>query len=201
MFMPEPTPNRKVRSVHPKRGLMRGTQPRFVGLILLSLTNLAMAGQPESPKLGRPASPKEIAAWNLSVFPDGKGLPPGRGNALEGKAVYDDQCAGCHGPKGLGGSAEELAGGQHGLTGPNPDKTIGTYWPYATTIFDFVRRSMPLNAPGSLSDNQLYAVSAYLLHINGVIGEQAEMNAGTLPQVKMPNREGFMWIDAPNRSN
>ena len=163
---------------------------------LMALEEAAHAGQPESPKLGHPASPQEIAAWSMNVFPDGRGLPPGRGTAVEGKNVYDGECASCHGPNGLGGSADELAGGQHGLTSPSPDKTIGTYWPFATTIFDFVRRSMPLHAPGSLSDDQLYAVTAYLLHLNGIIDEQTEMNATTLPWVKMPNRDGFVWIDA-----
>jgi cytochrome c len=145
--------------------------------------------------LGVPASPADVAARSLNVFPDGKGLPDGRGSASEGKALYAERCASCHGTAGTGGSAEELAGGR--LDGPSPDKTIGTYWPYATTVFDFVRRSMPLDAPGSLSDDQVYAVTAYLLNLNGIIDERAEMNAASLPQVKMPNRDGFIAIDAP----
>jgi len=169
--------------------------PLSLALSTLTLATVEAAGKSDSPRLGQPASPQEIAAADMSVFPDGRGLPGGRGTAVEGQPVYDRQCANCHGPKGIGASAEELAGGRHGLTGPHPDKTIGVYWPYATTVFDFVRRSMPLNAPGSLSDNQLYAVTAYLLHLNGIIGENAEMNALTLPQINMPNREGFVWID------
>ena len=153
----------------------------------------------EGPRLGQPASPQDIAAWSLTVFPDGKGLPAGKGTAAEGKAVYGQHCASCHGPKGEGGSAEELAGAKHGLTEPVPDKTVGNYWPYATTLFDFVRRSMPPAAPGSLNSDQLYAVCAYLLHINGIIPETAEMNATTLPLVKMPNREGFIKVDAPRQ--
>lgn len=153
------------------------------------------AGTLEGPDLGTEASPGQIAAWDMDVFPDGEGLPSGNGTAAQGKAVYDSACARCHGPNGAGGSAEELAGGTHALTDPQPDKTIGTYWPYATTIFDFVRRSMPLDAPGSLTNDQVYAATAYLLHLNGIIGEHMEINATTLPQVKMPNRDGFVWID------
>jgi cytochrome c len=165
-------------------------------LLLLSATGPAHAA-PEGPKLGQPASPQDIAAWSLTIFPDGKGLPAGRGTAVEGKAVYERQCAACHGIAGTGGSAEELAGAKHGLSSATPDKTIGSYWPYATTLFDFVRRSMPPTAPGSLDANALYAVCAYLLNINGIIAETAEMNATTLPSVKMPNREGFIPVDAP----
>jgi len=171
--------------------------PTLAGGLALSLLTMAPAcAAPEGPKLGKPASPQEIAAWSLTIFPNGKGLPSGRGTAAEGKAVYERHCAACHGPRGAGGSAEELAGGKHGLTDANPDKTIGTYWPYATTLFDFVRRSMPLDAPGSLSNDALYAVCAYLLHINGVIPETAEMTAATLPLVKMPNRDGFIPVNA-----
>ena len=153
----------------------------------------AVAAAPEGPKLGKPLSPADIAAMDINVFPDGSGLPSGKGTALEGKAIYDAQCAACHGPKGTGGSAGELAGGS-ALDGPHPDQTVGNYWPYATTIFDFVRRSMPLNAPRSLSDDQVYAVTAYVLNINALIGETAEMNAKTLPEVRLPNREGFVSI-------
>ncbi len=151
----------------------------------------------EGPRLGKPASPEEIAAWNLTVFPDGRGLPSGHGTAAEGKSVYQSHCIGCHGANGSGGSGDELAGAKHGLTDANPDKTIGTYWPYATTLFDFVRRSMPPDAPGTLGNDQLYAVSAYLLHLNGIITETAEMNNISLPKVEMPNREGFLYVDAP----
>lgn len=165
--------------------------------IALALLLAAGPAHAAGPGLGKPASPQDIAAWNLTVFPDGRGLPAGHGTAAEGKAVYEQQCASCHGPKGAGGSAEELAGARHGLTEAVPDKTIGNYWPYATTLFDFVRRAMPPTAPGALGNDQLYAVCAYLLHVNGLIPETADMNAATLPLVKMPNREGFVPVDAP----
>ncbi len=146
----------------------------------------------DSPHLGKPAPQGLEKAWNGDIFPNGKGLPAGSGNAITGKKVYTQYCLSCHGVDGTGGSAEELAGAKHGLTDNPPDKTIGTYWPYATTVFDFTRRAMPLNAPGSLNHDQLYAVTAYLLYLNHLIQETQLMNASTLPKVKMPNRNGFI---------
>lgn len=153
----------------------------------------------DAPHRGAPLSPAEAAAWDLTVFPDGTGLPPGRGNALEGKQIFAQRCAACHGEAGRGATAEELAGRAEPLTSESPDKTIGQYWPYATTLFDFIRRAMPLTAPGSLSDEEVYALTAYLLHINEIIAERDEMNAVTLPRVAMPNRNGFVGIDAVKR--
>lgn len=148
----------------------------------------------KSPQLGYSANNSEVAAWSIGVFPDGTGLPEGQGTAVKGEKLYNQLCTGCHGPEGRGGSAEELAGAEHGLTGDEPDKTIGTYWPYATTIFDFTRRSMPLNAPGSLSDDEVYALTAYLLYLNGIIDPGAIMDATSLAKVVMPNRNGFVSI-------
>ena len=152
------------------------------------------AAQAEGAGLGRPLSPEEIAAIGIHVFPDGAGLPPGRGTATQGQAVYEGKCVSCHGHSGLGGSAEALAGGDHSLTGDPPDKTIGTYWPYTTTIFDFVRRSMPLDAPRSLSDDEVYAVIAYLLFLNGIIDRDRELDARSLASIEMPNRHGFIDV-------
>ncbi|WP_305907203.1 cytochrome c [Methylomarinum sp. Ch1-1] len=146
----------------------------------------------QGPGLGRPASEAMVKNWNIDVFPDGVGLPEGRGSAMEGNVVYQRHCQQCHGVEGSGDSADELAGALHGLTDEPPDKTIGTYWPYATTLFDFTRRAMPLTAPGSLTNDQLYAVTAYLLYLNGIIQEREVMNAATLANVKMPNRHGFI---------
>ena len=153
----------------------------------------AVLAAPPGPGLGKPLTRQDLAGLDINVFPDGQGLPPGQGTAVEGKAIYDAQCAACHGPKGTGGSAGELAG-KAALDGSHPDQTVGNYWPYATTIFDFVRRSMPLNAPRRLTNDQVYAVTAYLLAINGVIGDSDSMDATTLPAVKMPNREGFVRV-------
>lgn len=154
------------------------------------------AAAADAPKLGTPLSPAEAAAWDITIFPDGRGLPLGRGTAKDGRVLYDAQCASCHGAGGRGGTAEELAGSTSPLNGPDPDKTIGTYWPYATTIFDMTKRSMPMGAPGSLTDDQVYAVTAYLLFANKIIPEDFEINRESLPNVKMPNRDGFDRIDA-----
>jgi S-disulfanyl-L-cysteine oxidoreductase SoxD len=150
----------------------------------------------DAPKLGKPLTSAQTAAWDISVFPNGKGLPPGRGTAKEGRSVYDKHCASCHGPGGRGATAEELAGSVSPLNGPDPDKTIGTYWPYATTLFDMTKRSMPMQAPGSLTDDQVYAVTAYLLFANKIIAEDFEVTETSLPAIKMPNRNGFDRIDA-----
>ena len=152
-----------------------------------------------APRLGQPISPQEAARWDLNVFPDGRGLPAGRGTAVQGAPLFAEKCAVCHGPGGRGATAEELAGGSAPLTAKSPDKTIGLYWPYATTIFDFTRRAMPMFAPGSLAADEVYALTAYLLFANGVIAEADEMNAATLPKVRMPNGGGFVGIDAKPR--
>lgn len=148
------------------------------------------------PHLGKPATAQEIAAWNLTVFADGRGLPPGRGSVTAGKVLYQQRCMACHGVDGEGGSANELAGGKHGLTDASPDKTIGSYWPYATTLFDFIRRAMPLDAPGSLDNDQVYALCAYLLHLNKLLPPDAELDAARLGALQMPNRDGFIRMDA-----
>ncbi len=154
------------------------------------------------PDLGHAISPEEIAAWDISVFPDGEGLPKGEGNVKNGEALYKSKCIACHGEKGLGtATGDQLAGAQMGLTSEYPEKTIGSYWPYATTVFDVVRRAMPMTAPGSLSDNEVYAVTAYLLFLNNLIGEADVMNALTLPKVKMPNEDGFIDIYKIEKTN
>lgn len=163
--------------------------PLAVALLLTAPITLA---ENQGPKLGKPASKALIAKWNIDVFPNGEGLPQGSGNAVAGEKVYKQYCQSCHGVEGSGDSADELAGAMHGLTDNPPDKTIGTYWPYATTLFDFTRRAMPLNAPGSLSNDQIYAVTAYLLYLNEIIAKTDEINAGTLSKIKMPNRKGFV---------
>ena len=136
---------------------------------------------------------------DVSIGPDGAGLPPGSGTATQGAEVYKTKCIACHGPEGANGVNDRLAGGQGTLKSATPVKTIGSYWPYATTVFDYVRRAMPYPAPHSLSDGEVYAVTAYLLHLNGIIGADDAMDATSLPKVKMPNRGGFSSAFKPTR--
>jgi cytochrome c len=147
----------------------------------------------ESPNLGKVASPEEIASWDVSIGPDGAGLPPGSGTPQQGEQVYLAKCLACHGDKGAGKPNDQLVGGKGSLEpGQTPAKTVGSFWPYATTVFDYVRRAMPLNEPKSLRDDEVYAVVAYILWLNGVVGENDKMDAQTLPAVRMPNRDGFV---------
>ncbi len=150
------------------------------------------AARAEGPDLGRTATPEEIDQADRSISPDGRGLPPGRGTALEGKLIYLANCARCHGDEGQGGPADKLVGGIGSLTTPRPIKTVGSYWPYATTLFDYIRRAMPYDRPASLGDDEVYAVSAYVLKLNGIVAEDLELNRKSLPRVEMPNRDGFV---------
>lgn len=145
-----------------------------------------------SPMLGSAVSGDEIARWDISIPPSGTGLPAGGGTARIGQQVYEQKCLSCHGAKGVGKPADPLVGGIGSLASKAPLRTVGSYWPYATTLFDYVRRAMPLPSPLSLGNDEVYAVSAYVLFLNGIVGEDAVLDARTLPQVKMPNRDGFV---------
>lgn len=172
----------------------------IAGLTSLSLGGAVMAQ--ESYGLGSPATPEQIAGWHIDVLPDGNGLPPGSGTVMQGKGVYEAHCLACHGVD-LKGVAfwPALVGGEGSLTTDKPKKTIGSYWPYATTLYDYINRAMPFTAPQSLSPDEVYSVTAYLLHMNGIVDENATMDAKTLPQVKMPNRDGFYVDDRPDTKN
>ena len=147
----------------------------------------------EGPGLGEPVSEAELAALDYVVMPDGRGLPAGSGDAHAGLAVYQRECRICHGDGGQGGPNDRLVGGTGSLDSSAPVKTIGSYWPYATTVFDYVRRAMPYHQPGNLSADEVYAVTAYLLAENGVIDRDKVLDAESLPAVEMPNAEGFSW--------
>jgi len=174
----------------PTRDKCRRKSLVAAGLILL-LGGDAIAF--EGPNLGLVTTPDDFAAWDISIAPDGAGLPPGSGTPVQGAIVYAAKCAACHGDKGAGKPNDQLVGGQGTLTGDQiPLKTVGSFWPYATTIFDYVRRAMPLYESKSLTSDETYAVVAYLLQLNGIIAETDTIDAATLPKVRMPNRDGFV---------
>ena len=143
------------------------------------------------PGLGHPIAEADVAAWDISVLPDGTGLPPGSGTPAQGAAIFATKCAFCHGPEGKGGTAAALVGGQPLNAGIDTAKTVANFWPYATTVFDFTRRAMPWTQPRSLTNDEVYALTAYIFSLNRIIGGNDVMNAQTLPKVRMPNRDGF----------
>jgi len=152
--------------------------------------------------VGRAATPDEIAAVDISIFPDGRGLPAGHGTAREGKPLFAAVCASCHGANGEGNDDyPQLIGGRGTLGTKEPQLTVGSYWPYATTVWDYVHRAMPYVGPGALIADQAYALTAFLLFRNGIIAEDAVVDERTLPAVLMPNRNGFIHDDRPDVSS
>jgi cytochrome c len=162
------------------------------GALLIVATALPSAAQLPTFGLGRTPTAGEIKAWDVTIPPDGKGLPPGSGTAALGKPVYTERCASCHGAKGEDPKYNILVGGQGTLTTDKPLLTIGSFWPYATTLWSYINRAQPLDEPGSLTPDQVYAVTAYLLYVNGIIKQDDVLDATTLPRVRMPNRDGFV---------
>ena len=165
--------------------------------ILLSLLTASFAFAQQY-GVGQPASEAEVAKLDIAVAPDGKGLPAGQGTAAEGAKVYETQCRECHGPEGKGGDETGFIGTPADLKGEKPKKTVGSYWPYATTLWDYINRAMPFVRPGTLTSDQVYSVTAYLLHLNGIVGENDPLNAETLPKIEMPNRNGFVPDPRPD---
>ena len=166
--------------------------PKFlwwtISLLIVLATRTAGA---DGPGLGKPIDPADIAPWDISIMPDGTGLPPGSGTPSKGAAVFAEKCTACHGDNAKGGISAALVGGPPVAT-LDGGKTIPNYWPYATTLFDFIRRAMPYTQPNSLRADDVYAVTAYILALNKLIGENDTMNSETLPKVKMPNRDNFI---------
>jgi len=148
--------------------------------------------------VGRTPTAEEVKAWDLTIPPDGQGLPPGSGTAALGKVIYAERCASCHGEKGEDPKYNRLVGGHGTLATDQPIETIGSFWQYATTLWSYIHRAQPFDEPGSLTADQAYAVTAYLLYLNGIISEQDIMDAKTLPLVKMPNRDGFVLDPRPD---
>jgi len=159
------------------------------------------AAQSASPAaaIGHTPPASAVAERDLTVFPDGRGLPPGQGSAREGRVVFATHCAACHGAAGEGSNDfPRLVGGVGTLKTSSPVLTVGSYWPYATTLWDYNRRAMPYPQPGLLTDAEVYAVTAYILHMNGIVKENDVLDARTLPAVRMPNRDGFVRDARPD---
>jgi cytochrome c len=159
----------------------------------------AASAQAQSPYgIGQSATPAEITGWNIDIDRDGHNLPAGSGSVGHGREVFDQRCSACHGAKGEGGVDDRLVGGQGTLATPKPVKTVGSFWPYAPTLFDYIRRAMPQNAPQSLSNEDVYAVSAYILNLNGLLAADATLDAKTLSAIKMPNRNMIVGDPRPD---
>ena len=175
--------------------------PRFT--LLLPLTALFLVPSlcaAQGPNQGRPLTPEEIRKIDITVSPDGRGLPAGSGSVSAGAAVYAKSCQVCHGEKGAGKPQDQLTGGVGSLASGKPVKTPASYWPAATTLFDYIRRAMPITSPQSLTNGEVYAVTAYILSIDGIVPSDAVLDAKSLPRVKMPNKDGFIsWWPKPPR--
>jgi len=173
---------------------------RNVLLLPLSLALIAVApGCFAAHGIGTPLMADEIAAWDIDVAPDGRGLPAGSGDVTTGAHVFAAKCAACHGALGQGLIGDALVGGRGTLASAKPKRTVGSYWPYATTLFDYIRRAMPYNAPESLSADEVYALSAFLLNQNGIVPPDTRLDAQSLQKIRMPNRDGFVPDPRPGR--
>jgi len=148
--------------------------------------------------VGQAPSAELLRAWDIDISPNGAGLPSGSGDAVLGRPLYAQLCAACHGGAGEGGPMDRLVGGMGTLISGKPVKTVGSFWPYATTLFDYIRRAMPFNAPQTLTNDQVYALCAYVLYLNGIVAETDTLDARTLPMVVMPNRSGFVPDPRPD---
>ena len=181
---------------------MRSDRSRLAILLACGLALLIpqpdVAAQSRSYAVGRTPTADELAAADTAIGPAGRELPPGGATAAQGRAVYTQRCQGCHGPTGTEGPNDVLAGGQGTLASARPIRTVGSYWPYATTLFDYIRRAMPYRTPGVLTDEEVYGVTAYVLFLNGLVSEQDRIDAKSLPALKMPNRLGFVRDPRPD---
>jgi cytochrome c553 len=185
---------------------MRFSSLSLVGAGIFSLlAGVALAQTPDYKNVGKTPTQEQIQAWDISVGPDGKGLPPGQGSAKEGAPIFAAKCAVCHGDQGQGGKiGPRVVGGiadTETLASLKPVRSVGGYWPYATSVWDFIRRAMPRDQSGTLTPTEVYALTAFILYKSNIIKEADVLDAKTLPQVKMPNRDGFVppkFADIPD---
>jgi cytochrome c len=174
----------------------------LAALTAVVLASPVWAGKAGSYGIGAPASAAEIAGWDIDIRPDGKGLPPGSGSVEDGEMMYEDKCASCHGSFGEGvGRYPVLSGGEGTLTDERPDRTVGSYWPYASTLWDYIHRAMPFPQPQSLSDDEVYAITAYVLYLNDLVEDDFVLTPDNLAAIEMPNKDGFFFDDRPDTNN
>jgi cytochrome c len=173
--------------------------PRLVAFILALVTGGGLLAQGARRfDVGHAPSDDDLAAWGASVFPDGKGLPPGQGSVQEGQVLYRQKCFVCHGHNARGDQAAALVGGRGSLTEARPQRTVESFWPWATTLWDYTKRAMPYEQPGSLTDDETYAIVAYVLYLGGLLEADAVLDGERLPQIEMPNRDGFIPDPRPD---
>ena len=165
---------------------------------ILLVATVTLSAQSPRDQVGRPPTPEEIRELGSAIAPDGTGLPAGSGTVAAGRDIFAAQCARCHGPNGEGDIGARLVGGQGTLATPRPLKTVGSFWPYATTLWDYINRAMPFDRPGLLQPPEVYAVVAYVLNLNGIVEPDRMIDATSLPKVKMPNRDGFVADPRPD---
>jgi len=175
---------------------MRKASRPAVAIALLG--SVVLGAQTREHSVGRAPTAEEIRALGVTVAPDGKGLPEGSGDAVQGRALFAERCARCHGPKADGDIGPPLVGGQGTLATKTPKKTVGSFWPYAPVVWNYIHRAMPFDKPGSLNHSEAYAAVAYILHLNGIVGEKEVLNARTLGKIRMPNRDGFVPDPRPD---
>ncbi len=175
---------------------LRRLAPHLLAAFLLLAISLAAQGPQYG--LGHTPTEQQIHSLDITVAPDGAGLPPGQGTVADGAQLYERQCRECHGPEGKGSEETGFIGAPQDLHLEKPKKTVGSYWPYATTLYDYIRRAMPFKTPGSLSDDQVYAVTAYILSLNKLVGPDETLDAAKLKQIQMPNRDGFVPDPRPD---
>lgn len=168
-----------------------GVKALLASALVVGSTMTVLEAQ-DNVQLGQPVTEQALQEWDLIVLPDGTGLPEAKGTGVQGKAVYEQKCAACHGSPGPLAAGAPVLFVDSTSEGSGALRTVGNYWPYASTLFDYVRRAMPATAPKSLSNEEVYQVVAYVLAINGIIAQDLELNNINLPQIEMPNRDGFV---------